>query len=158
MNSRNYKKSREDKYILLVKSKCNAHWPQITDKSLLLLPLGYAWLSNQCTPFAFLQKEKYYLNKAVHSNFSGSQKSVACRAFFQIHGSCIRRINPFDVCFKTLYTRASEYRMQALPHCSLNIHYGTRRIWLNIGSFFNCACPSFPSFSWSLCLIQGWYC
>lgn len=83
------------------------------------------FLSNQRTPFAFLQKEKYYLNKAVHSNFSGSQKSVACRAFFQIHGSCIRRINPFDVCFKTLYTRASEYRMQALPHCSLNIHYDT---------------------------------
>lgn len=100
------------------------------------------FLSNQRTPFAFLQKGKYYLNKAVHSNFSGSQKSVACRAFFQIHGSCIRRINPFDVCLKTLY-RASEYRMQALPHCSLNIYYGTRRILHKNREFSSIAHHSF---------------
>ena len=85
MNSRNYKKSREDKYILLVKSKCNTHWPQITDKSLLLLPLGYAWFFCQINvhPLLFCKRGNIIWTKLCIRIFQGHKRMLHVGHFFR---------------------------------------------------------------------------
>ena len=104
--------------------------------SLLITSLGHIKLTDFGLSKIGLMNSKYSFSICFHSTVSCFQGFIW---------------NPFDP--ESFVPHISLHILHTVLYTSLKVLI--KRIWVTIKSLLNSR--SFPLFSWSLCLIQGWY-